>query len=141
MTKKRGFTLVEIIVVLAVSSIMLSAIAGMIIFLTQSSTNLIDKSQELTDAQTAAMYLRGLVENGKVKDIDEMKSLIFNDPNAQNVNDIKDKTLKNLGLTELYFFTKMVDTTDPANDSYFIYCKMECENGEHFEINLGVITP
>jgi prepilin-type N-terminal cleavage/methylation domain-containing protein len=62
MTKKRGFTLVEILVVLAITTLVLAMVGGLLIFMADTSGKLIHKSEELMLVQSIETYLRGVLE-------------------------------------------------------------------------------
>ena len=58
MLKKRGFTLVELLVAIAITTLLFAMIGGTYIFMAQSQGNLLDKSSELFFAQEIADYLK-----------------------------------------------------------------------------------
>lgn len=62
MTKQRGFTLVEILVVLAITTLVLAMVGGLLIFMADTSGKLIHKSEELMLVQSIETYLRGVLE-------------------------------------------------------------------------------
>lgn len=59
MSKKRGFTLVEILVVVAITTLVLAMVGGLLIFMAETSGTLIHKSEELMLVQSIESYLRG----------------------------------------------------------------------------------
>ena len=63
MSKKRGFTLVEILVVVAITTLVLAMVGGLLIFMAETSGTLIHKSEELMLVQSIESYLRGVYEN------------------------------------------------------------------------------
>lgn len=132
MSKKRGFTLVELLVVIAISSIMLVTIGGMIVFLSDANGDIIQKSEELTKAQSVATYLRNMLKDEEVNSLDELKDRIFSPGGV-----IKDEKIKDIGLTYLYFYEKPIE----GSSSYFICCMMDFEDRKQFEFILGVVTP
>ena len=66
MSKRRGFTLTEIVVVIALTSLVLAMVGGCLYFVSTYSGTLISKSEELTKVQTIETFLRGQtgLENG-----------------------------------------------------------------------------
>lgn len=60
MSKKRGFTLVEVLVVIAITTLVFALVGGAMVFLTQSSGDLIHKSEAIIQAQTIEKHLRSL---------------------------------------------------------------------------------
>ena len=61
MSKKRGFTLVEVLVVIAITTLVFALVGGAMVFLTISSGDLIHKSEEIIQTQTIEKHLRSLV--------------------------------------------------------------------------------
>lgn len=67
MSKKRGFTLVEVLVVIAITTLVFALVGGAMVFLTKSSGDLIHKSEAIIQAQTIEKHLRSFVgDNNKV---------------------------------------------------------------------------
>ena len=60
MSKKRGFTLVEVLVVIAIATLVFALVGGTFVFLATSSGNLIHKSEAIIQAQTIEKHLRSL---------------------------------------------------------------------------------
>lgn len=69
MSKKRGFTLTEVLVVIAITTLIMTMLGTTFVFMATSSGNLIHKSEELTQTQSIETYLRSLIatntENNK----------------------------------------------------------------------------
>lgn len=61
MHKKRGFTLVEVLVVIAVATLVLAMVGGTLVFMATSSGKLIHKAEEITQTQAIEKYLRGIL--------------------------------------------------------------------------------
>lgn len=95
MTKKRGFTLVEILVVLAITTLVLAMVGGLLIFMADTSGKLIHKSEELMLVQSIETYLRGVLEykddDGKVYE-----------PRSISVYSGSDNNLNTFTLTAFY---------------------------------------
>lgn len=64
MSKKRGFTLTEVLVVIALTTLIMTMIGTAFVFVGTSSGDLIDKSEELTQTQSIETYLRSLIAKG-----------------------------------------------------------------------------
>jgi len=60
MSKKRGFTLVEVLVVIAIATLVFALVGGTFVFLAKSSGDLIHKSEAIIQAQTIEKHLRSL---------------------------------------------------------------------------------
>lgn len=71
MSKKRGFTLTEVLVVIALTTLIMTMIGTAFVFVGTSSGDLIDKSEELTQTQSIETYLRGLIDK-KTYDIKDL---------------------------------------------------------------------
>ncbi len=68
MSKKRGFTLVEMLVVVAITTLVLAMVGGLLIFMAETSGTLIHKSEELMLVQSIETYIRGaLLDENKVQ--------------------------------------------------------------------------
>lgn len=157
MSKKRGFTLVEVLVVLAVTTLAFILIGGFLVYLSESSGMLITESEELITAQSIEDYLRGYIntEFEKISDDaekDTKKDAVFDSLLASPVgndhintsgkirrdaegnlrlysNDVDNTVVfKNTGLT---FFTIY-------NSDGFLKCEMHFESGAEFSFILGV---
>ena len=147
MSNKRGFTLVEILVVLAISTLAFVLIGGFLVYLTESSGMLIHESEELMTAQSIEDYLRGYIDL-EVEDDQSNKNQVFEslktkfDPTTNsNTEGIirmnSDGSLlksgqaifKNTGLT----FFNVYESSDG-----FLKCEMHFENGAKFTFILGV---
>lgn len=62
MSKKRGFTLVEVLVVIAIATLVFALVGGTFVFLATSSGDLIHKSEAIIQAQTIEKHLRSFVD-------------------------------------------------------------------------------
>lgn len=65
MSKKRGFTLTEVLVVIALTTLIMTMIGTAFVFVGTSSGDLIDKSEQLTQTQSIEMALRSLLDDKK----------------------------------------------------------------------------
>ncbi|MBR2381336.1 MAG: prepilin-type N-terminal cleavage/methylation domain-containing protein [Clostridia bacterium] len=151
MQKKSGFTLVEIIVVIAISSIVLTMVGTTMVFMTNVSGDLLEEAEDIDMAKNIEKYLRGLVNDDKnpLQSWDELKiSFPNNDKNNNaffriddegNIKEISsDKPIfSDTGLVVFYITEKNVDEED-END--FVICYMEFDSGKHFEFILGPVN-
>ncbi len=69
MSKRRGFTLVEVLVVVAITTVVLGMVGGLLVFMTNSSRELIVKSEEIMLAQSIENHILGYLDFHE--DVDE----------------------------------------------------------------------
>lgn len=89
MSKKRGFTLVEVLVVIAITTLVFALVGGAMVFLTKSSGDLIHKSEAIIQAQTIEKHLRSFVdESNNIEGLTvgnnnkcSIESVVFEDSN------------------------------------------------------------
>ena len=136
MLKKRGFTLVELLVAIAITTLLFAMIGGTYIFMAQSQGNLLDKSSELFFAQEIADYLK--------ENISKFPNEILNSTNGINIVRTDNETNpysiwinKNTGTlygpnksgSEKEIFTNLkIDSCVIYRDNDFIRCKLEFTN-------------
>ena len=121
MKKKKGFTLVEVLVVMLISSLILSLVAGTMIFITNSAGKLIQEAEDIDMAKNIEKYLRGLdVENLENVILDDDGNLVYNN---------KDVIFTNTGLTE----KDIIKVEDG-----FIKCYLKFDSGKEFDFILGI---
>lgn len=86
MSKKRGFTLVEVLVVIAIATLVFALVGGTFVFLATSSGNLIHKSESIIQAQTIEKHLRSFVsEDNRVNNDIFNQSMISFDSNKDTL--------------------------------------------------------
>ncbi len=132
MSKKRGFTLVEILVVVAITTLVLAMVGGLLIFMAETSGTLIHKSEELMLVQSIESYLRGKYE----KDVSDLK-LIRYDSNTDCIHYDNDNSVvfKETNLNEFHIYLDInnnneydvgdLTINDPNEASEcFIRCKL-----------------
>lgn len=126
--KKKGFTLIEVLVVILISTVILSLVAGSMIFITNSSGDLIQEAEDIDMAKNIEKFLRGLVDNKTLtlEYIDKLcKGITHNkDNDTLMLND--GVVYSNTGLTRFVL--------DQGED--FVKCKMSFESGKEFEFIL-----
>jgi prepilin-type N-terminal cleavage/methylation domain-containing protein len=141
MSKRRGFTLTEIVVVIALTSLVLAMVGGCLYFVSTYSGTLISKSEELTKVQTIETYLRGQFEtkgadlinslDGKNISIDRVIKL---DEDSNLLFD-KNVIVKNTGLKQILIYKE--DTSDQSNA--FLKCKLVFQSDNDYTFILGIV--
>lgn len=131
MLRKRGFTLVEVLVVIAISAIVMTTVGTTFVFIATSSGDLIHRSEELMEAQTIETYLRGLVE--KEGFIEELKKV---DHDENNGDITYDGNIRIAGTT-LVDFTIYTEPAKGKEGLYFVKCRLEYESSEYV-FTLGI---
>ena len=116
--KKKGFTLVEIIVVIAISTIVLTMVGGSMIFITSTSANLMQQAEDIDMAKNIETYLRGLADTTNVKldsdgNLIDDNGIIFSDTGLKdNGFEIKDGKCNLTFKSEKHFeFTLWIQET------------------------------
>lgn len=129
MSKKRGFTLTEVLVVIAITALIMTMLGTTFAFMATSSGTLIHKSEELTQTQSIETYLRSLIAKGTY-DINKLadENIVTLDENGNlKVNgktEFKDTGLKSF---TIYHYDK------------FVKCKLIYEkNDATYEFILGL---
>lgn len=133
MSKRRGFTLTEIVVVIALTSLVLAMVGGCLYFVSSYSGALISKSEELTKVQTIETYLRGqfetdpsyLINSNDGITLDADSNLLF----GENV------IIKNTGLKQISIYKE--DILDQSNS--FLKCKLVFQSGNDYTFILGIV--
>ncbi len=146
MSKRRGFTLTEIVVVIALTSLVLAMVGGCLYFVSTYSGTLISKSEELTKVQTIETYLRGFATNEEgnlLNDLqvdDDHRTIGKNNKNIVLKNDtIKfgdQDVIKNTNLTTIEFEIVKIDEED---DKGFLRCKLVFQSGNDYTFILGIV--
>lgn len=135
-SKKRGFTLTEIIVVIALSTLVLAMIGGVLYFVSTYSGVLITKSEQLTRAQTIEKSMRGYAET----DISQLAYITLDDGNIVMYKDTTfEKTLfKDTGLSNFEIYSVGNYEDDPYK--FFVKCKFQFGDDEPFDFIVGIAT-
>lgn len=160
MSKKRGFTLVEVLVVIAITTLVFALVGGTFVFLATSSGDIIHKSEAIIQAQTIEKHLRSLDLNDDNKvtfekaddntlylykiDSDEQnvrwnstsKILTINGTEYENVQDY------NISLFYLNDSGERKDGKNPAGDT-FVECAFQLINNNKttdYIFILGIYT-
>lgn len=115
--KKKGFTLIEVLVVMLIATLMFSLVGGAMVFVTTMTDQVMQQSEEIDMAKNIEKYLRKTMQD----------SLDINLIDGDLVKENGEIIFANTGLT--YF---NIETTD------FIKCYMTFESGRQFEFILGI---
>ncbi|MGM9632566.1 MAG: type II secretion system protein [Eubacteriales bacterium] len=131
MSKKRGFTLIEVVVVIAITTIVLGMVATLFVFMTNSSRELIVKSEQIMLAQSIENSVRGYAKDeGSVnlvgKIVLEDGKIIHNNGTTDNPDD--DKVL--FEDTDLSIFLIAIQDD-------FVYCIMQFKDSTYYKFILG----
>lgn len=143
MSKRRGFTLTEIVVVIALTSLVLAMVGGCLYFVSTYSGTLISKSEELTKVQTIETYLRGQFENSNIDSLinsDDGDSLKINEKihldADSNLIFFEDTTIKNTGLHKILIYKDV----NISNDTKIaVKCKLVFQSGNDYTFILGIV--
>ena len=103
MSKKRGFTLTEVLVVIAVTTLVLALVGGTLVFMTESCGRLIEKSEELLLVSAIEDSMRKQFEDGQIAHIS------LSDGNIKRGDTI---LFKDTGVSRILFKSAKVDKGD-----------------------------
>ena len=117
--KKKGFTLVEVLVVMLVATLVFTTVGGTMVFVTTTTDSLIQQAEEIDTAKNIEKYLRSL----KVQDI-------------KNFVTFDEGTIL-FGEEVIFSDTGLIDfVPNEIGDDGFFECRMEFESGRQFEFIL-----
>ena len=123
--KKKGFTLTEVMVVILVSTLVLAMVGGVMIFITTTTSELIQEAEEIEMAKNIEKYYRNLHNSGN-EHLDYNLSL-------ENGNIMNDHTGD-----VIFFYTGLTDFDILYKDGDdFVRCKMIFESGKQFDFIIG----
>ena len=103
MSKKRGFTLTEVLVVIAVTTLVLALVGGTLVFMTESCGGLIEKSEELLLVSAIEDSMRKQFEDGQIAHIS------LSDGNIKRGDTV---LFKDTGVSQIFFNSAKVDNGD-----------------------------
>jgi prepilin-type N-terminal cleavage/methylation domain-containing protein len=138
--KKKGFTLVEVLVVILISGLVLSMVAGAMIFVTNSSGELIHQAEDIDMAKNIEKYLRNLVDRDledivwtefeiDIKGNDRENRYFSIDESGNFIDNSGQKIFSDTGLTD--FEIKI--------DNGIIKCYMKFDSKKEFTFTLGIV--
>lgn len=139
MQKKSGFTLVEIIVVIAISAIVLTMVGTTMVFMTNVSGNLLEEAEDIDMAKNIEKYLRSFVGTNNVitKDI---SINIFNKPSNDSFSiDQQGNILETNTNKTIFSETRLYNFSITPNEEGFVVCYMKFFSGKEFEFILGIV--
>lgn len=118
--KKKGFTLVEVLVVILVSTIVFALVGGTMVFISTSTNKYIGRSKDIDTAKNIEKYLRTLEEDMQSLE-DWNNSIVFVDGDLlyKNIVIFSDTNLKSFNIS--------------SKDEIFIKCYMTYPSGMKFE--------
>ena len=146
MSKRRGFTLTEIVVVIALTSLVLAMVGGCLYFVSTYSGTLISKSEELTKVQTIETYLRGQVQKDEILTLINLDDGIYLNSNLGISIDKESNLLnggavvvKNTGFSNILIFK---DTSITNGDQVAIKCQLfkEGSTDPDYTFILGIVN-
>ena len=133
---KKGFTLVEVLVVILISGLVLSMVAGAMIFVTNSSGDLIQQAEDIDMAKNIEKYVRNLAKENELSKLvtrnigEEIENELFKIDESGNLIDKDNQRIfSDTGLTEFTI----------NNDDGFIRCSMTFDSGKNFVFTLGIV--
>ena len=138
MSKKRGFTLTEVLVVLALVTVVFVAVGGLMIYMAQSSGSLIHQSEEIMLTQSIEGYIRGMIEHENVdiedmlyiSDIDEDRMLRLENGVLYDCrSNVPKEIFKDTGLATFRIYKK----------GNFYKCYMQYESGVEYDFIIGIV--
>ena len=144
MSKRRGFTLTEIVVVIALTSLVLAMVGGCLYFVSTYSGTLISKSEELTKVQTIETYLRGITNQEDSSKYDNIinstidahgKIELLDSHNGITLESISN-TIKNTGLKQIFIYKDERITND---NKVVVKCTLVFQSNNEYTFILGIV--
>lgn len=120
--KKKGFTLIEVIVVMLVATLVFTMVGGTMVFITTTTGDLIHQAEEIDMAKNIAKYLRA---NFTFEENIDDPDYIINDPDYITKIDV----FSDVSLKEFKIYLK----------GNFIKCSMTFESNRNFEFIIGAV--
>ena len=134
---KKGFTLVEVLVVILISGLVLSMVAGAMIFVTNSSGDLIHQAEDIDMAKNIEKYVRNLAKENELSKLEtrnigeEIENELFKIDESGNLIDKDNQRIfSDTGLTEFTI----------NEEGGFIKCSMTFDSGKNFVFTLGIVS-
>ena len=115
---KKGFTLIEVLVVILVATLVIALVCGTLIFITKSTNNFVVQSKEIDTAKNIEKYLRSVENISDIKYSESTDELLCDDV----------VIFSDTGLTRF----------EIVNEGEFIKCYMEYSSGSEFEFIIDV---
>ena len=131
--KKRGFTLVEVIVVMLVATLVFSMVGGTMVYITITTGNLIKQSEEIDMAKNIEKYVRNNIQT--IMDNSPQGTLNEETNETVYIQDISQLGQEGFSDIELVTF-KIYQKND---ESDFIRCNIEFKSGRQFDFIIGEV--
>ena len=137
--KKKGFTLVEVLVVILISGLVLSMVASAMIFITTSTGDLVHQAEDIDMAKNIEKYLRDNWVNVSINE-----DIIWNIDNGNEVEFSSFAIDENGNLVELEEEKTVFSNTGLVNfkitnDDGIIKCYMKFDSKKEFTFTLGIV--
>lgn len=139
--KKKGFTLVEVLVVILISGLVLSMVATAMIFVITSSGDLIQQAEDIDMAKNIEKYLRNTYREKTDCDFqieysenDSANNGVFSIDTEGNMYEVVDD-----GTKIIFSDTGLTVFTISSEENGFIKCYMRFDSGKEFSFTLGIV--
>ena len=109
LNKKRGFTLIEVLVVILVSTTLLTMVIGGMIYITNTIGDFIQKAEDIETAKNIEKYIRSM-----------------------DINDLTDENI------EIIYENTELESFKIDSDSKIIKCYMKFYSGIEFNFVVGI---
>ena len=129
--KKKGFTLIEVLVVMLVATLVFSMVGGVMVFITTATDDYIKQAEEINMAKDIEKYLRTLVQQEDV----------FSNSLLTNKSDSRLAYLDNGDIKfdgNVVFSKTNLDSFYIYQDQEFIKCDMTFKSGRNFNFIIDV---
>lgn len=127
--KKKGFTLVEVIVVMLVATLVFSMVGGTMVYITITTGNLIKQSEEIDMAKNIEKYVRNNIQT------------IMDNYHQDTGNEETDGKVLSLlgqeGFSDIELVTFKIYQKNDESD--FIRCNIEFKSGRQFDFIIGEV--
>ena len=124
---KKGFTLVEVLVVILVSTLLLALVGGTMYFISNSTERFVQQSEDIDLTKNIEKYFRSLKED--MNSINDWNDAILfqNGGNILNGDEI------------IFSDTTLTDFYITVDEGGFVKCYMTYQSGMKFEFIIDVI--
>ena len=132
---KKGFTLMEVLVVVFISTLLITMVAASIIYISKTTAKLIQEAEEIEMARNIANYFELLEDEdfSRLTYKEDIGIVLYEDYVLSASSDLTYKS-KNIifsetGLEKFQIYRVL--------DTGFIFCSMEFQSGRTFEYIIG----
>lgn len=127
--KKKGFTLVEVIVVMLVATLVFSMVGGTMVYITVTTGNLIKQSEEIDMAKNIEKYVRNNIQTI----MDNYPQNTWNEETDRKVCSL----LGQEGFSDIELVTFKIYQKNGESD--FIRCNIEFKSERQFDFIIGEV--